>query len=124
MTGFKQRMKASHLADYGVHSTAHILDAFATRAAKRRSVPISGRRALSHSPILPNDPTGVSLLYLRRQKALVFAAVPLPDFFSDYVLRELREVAKEKMECSMRANSRRDEDRADVPGVNNSYCKR
>lgn len=89
-------MGVSHLADYSVHPTAHILDAFATRAARRKvgADKSNWPRPIVHSPILPDDPTGVSLLYLRRQEAFIFTVIPLPNFFSYNVVRDLREVTK------------------------------
>jgi hypothetical protein len=54
---------------------------------------------------------------------LAVTVIPFPHFFSQNMIRNLGKVAEEKMESLMGTLARRDDDRAQVLGVND-YLKR
>ena len=69
-------------------------------------------------PIPPDDPARVALLDFRGLESFVLTVVPLPHLFRDDVMRQLREMIKKQMERPVGANPGRDEDGADVLGIN------
>ena len=82
------------------------------------------QRIIGHDaslPILPDGPAGIDLLNFRGLQAFVFSVVPLSELFIDDMGWEFGKMLKQKMERSVGANPRRDEDGADVLGIDD-FC--
>ena len=113
----------SDLANDGIYAATHILGALTAWASVAVGESEGNRRLheQGQSPILPDDPGRVALLDLGREETFVFAIVPLPHFFANDMVWELREMIKQEMERLVSADTGRDKHRADVTRINDPW---